>query len=71
MGPRAAPVLHGFHAAGAGAADVGVGGARRHGSDGGSCAGATTGGGTPLSRWGVLAADIARSLTHSHQKKTR
>lgn len=62
MGPRAAPVRHGLQAA----APVGVdGGARRHGSDGGSWAGA----GAPLSLWAVGAADIARSLTHSRQQE--
>ena len=69
MCPRAVLVRHGFHAAAAPAAapDVGVGGARRHGSDGGSWAGATTGAGTALSRCG---ADIARSLTQ-HKKERK
>lgn len=71
MCPRAVLVRHGFHAAAAPAAapDVGVGGARRHGSDGGSWAGATTGAGTALSRCG---ADIARSLTqHKKERKKK
>ena len=68
MCPRAVLVRHGFHAAAAAAVpDVGVGGARRHGSDGGSWAGATTGAGTALSRCG---ADIARSLTQ-HKKERK
>ena len=73
MGPRAVPVRHGRHAAvgGGAVADVGVGGARRHGSDGGSWAGATTGAGTALARSGAGAADIARSLTQKTGEKKK